>query len=332
MFISSLPINGSVGANIEIGVSEVLGGTPGAVLFIGAGGLLDQDPAGLSFDSATNALSVGGSVVLNSLTTLAADGLEVNVAIGNFVFAAKGTTTGFVFQGVDPANPVINLLGVDSATAPALVVQGGATPGAAGHLQSWRRSDGGEGAYIDNAGNLVLKTAAGGGYAQIPEMSAPSAPAAGTIRVYSVTGPSASTGRLAYKDAAGTEQKILASTWLMGPYFWDLPLASDIIAAAAVTEDISFAANFSGSLVKALIGATAQAIFTVKKLTAGGVTSTIGTFTFAAGGAGSPQSAALATTGGVAQTATSGDLIYIESPAQDATLADVAVSLRALRQ
>jgi hypothetical protein len=104
------------------------------------------------------------------------------------------------------------------------------------------------------------------------------------------------------------------------------PSASEVLWVA-LTDPGTFAANFSGSVGKAQVAATASTVVTIRKDT-GGVLSTIGTATFAIAG----TVPTLATTGGVAQSFVAGDLLGFLFPASpDATLAGIALSLRAQR-
>jgi hypothetical protein len=85
----------------------------------------------------------------------------------------------------------------------------------------------------------------------------------------------------------------------------------------------NFPANFAASVGRCLTNPTATATFTLKKLTAGGVTTTIGTFAISTSGV-----FTFTSTGGAAQSFAIGDSLLIVTPSPaDATLADVAITL-----
>jgi FlaG/FlaF family flagellin (archaellin) len=112
------------------------------------------------------------------------------------------------------------------------------------------------------------------------------------------------------------------------PYIFieDAPTASEDFWVM-MTDPGTFPANFSGSFGKALVAATASTVLTIKKLSAG-VTTTIGTATWGIAG----TTPTLATTGGLAQSFLAGDMVgYVFPASPDATLADIAISLRAQR-
>lgn len=89
----------------------------------------------------------------------------------------------------------------------------------------------------------------------------------------------------------------------------------------------NYAANFANSSGRCLTNPAATATFTLKKLTAGGVLSTIGTFVISTSGV-----FTFASTGGLAQSFAIGDSLLIVTPSPaDATLADVAITLAGSR-
>lgn len=98
--------------------------------------------------------------------------------------------------------------------------------------------------------------------------------------------------------------------------------ASSAIARIIMTEAGTFAANFSGSEAKAKTASTGTATVTVNKNG-----SALGTVIFTTSATGS-----FATTGGAAQSFAAADIIEFSFPASpDATLADIAITLRGVR-
>jgi hypothetical protein len=115
---------------------------------------------------------------------------------------------------------------------------------------------------------------------------------------------------------------------LLTPYIFieGVPTASEFFRIV-LTDNGTFAANFSGSSGLASVAATASTVVTVNIIHSGTPT-TIGTATWAISG----TAPTLATTGGLAQNFVAGDVVEFVFPASpDATLANIALSLRAQR-
>ena len=98
-----------------------------------------------------------------------------------------------------------------------------------------------------------------------------------------------------------------------------------LIALCCFDVAVSFPANFSGSKGFCGTNPTATATYTVKK-NSGGTVTTIGTVAISTGGA-----FTFASTGGTLQSFAAGDVLLILTPASDATLADVAMTLAGYR-
>jgi hypothetical protein len=87
---------------------------------------------------------------------------------------------------------------------------------------------------------------------------------------------------------------------------------------------ITIAANFSGSYAVAGVAATASSVFTLA-YTRSGVTTTIGTITFAAAGT-------VGTLASSAYTSQANDILTLTAPSPaDLTLANIGISILALR-
>lgn len=100
-----------------------------------------------------------------------------------------------------------------------------------------------------------------------------------------------------------------------------VPLAGEELFFHVFTASIKFEASLSGSVAKANVAATAEAVFSIKK---NGVE--FATLTFAAAGTTGSFVAASAT------TFTIGDVLTVIAPAsQDATLAGIAITLAGAR-
>jgi hypothetical protein len=123
-----------------------------------------------------------------------------------------------------------------------------------------------------------------------------------------------------------------ASSWAAEspplPYAQFMPgaPAASAIARLSITEASAFAANFSGSSGLARTASSTTAI-TAINLVHAGTTTQIGSVTFS-----TSTTATFGTTGGTVQSMAAGDLLEFAYPSSaDATLADVAITLRATR-
>ena len=123
-----------------------------------------------------------------------------------------------------------------------------------------------------------------------------------------------------------------ASSWAAEspplPYAQFMPgvPAASAIARLSITEASAFAANFSGSAGLARTASSTTAITAINVVHAG-TTTQIGSVTFS-----TSTTATFGTTGGTVQSMAAGDLLEFAYPASaDATLADVAITLRATR-
>ena len=98
------------------------------------------------------------------------------------------------------------------------------------------------------------------------------------------------------------------------------PVHGETVFRYVVPQAINIAASFSGSIAKSEVAATASTVFTINRNG-----SSIGTFTFATSGTS-------ATFSGSAVSLSIGDVISVVAPVtQDTTLANIAVTIKALR-
>ncbi len=182
MFISSLPTNGSVGANVQIDASSVLGGTAGALLFVSSGGLLTQDPTKLFYDIANDQLVLGanlaGGVTSLYIVEHATSNLIMGWASTNYARSVLWSTGGCSVNTTDwhvnlssSATPyaiqeddaaarrtqyLLDLQGSASTrTFPMMRIRLGATPGAGGHALTVRTSADAEVMNIASDGSLT---------------------------------------------------------------------------------------------------------------------------------------------------------------------------------
>lgn len=106
----------------------------------------------------------------------------------------------------------------------------------------------------------------------------------------------------------------------IGIFIDQSPLAGEEVFRYVFADSVDFAASLSGSVSKAAVAATSEAVFSVKKNG-----SEFGTITYAAAG----------DTGTFAGTATnfaSGDILSVEAPnPADDTLADISITLAGIR-
>lgn len=112
----------------------------------------------------------------------------------------------------------------------------------------------------------------------------------------------------------------------VGGYYSGKPAGSSILLSHLVTEAATLPAGLTGSHFRARDAATGDAEATIRRTTSGGSASTLGTLTWAAAGTVPTVSFASDVSLSV------GDWLEIVAPATaDATLADIACSIRAIK-
>ncbi len=122
------------------------------------------------------------------------------------------------------------------------------------------------------------------------------------------------TGQTLVKTAAGFG-------WLGGGFIYSVVGKTLASERYSVTAPYAFTALQANCSAKALVAATATAVFTIKKGTVASPT-TVGTFSFAASGT-------VATVSITAGSIAAGDIVWIEPPGSpDATLADISFAVR----
>lgn len=139
------PSTGGGVGGITIG-GTVTGGTPGSVLFVGAGPVLAQDNANFNFNDATNALFVGGTITGSNLS---------GTNTGDVTLTAVGSSPNA--NGASLAGQVLTLQPADG-TNPGLLTSGAQSIGGAktftGAISASNLSG-------TNTGNVTLGTANG---------------------------------------------------------------------------------------------------------------------------------------------------------------------------
>lgn len=100
--------------------------------------------------------------------------------------------------------------------------------------------------------------------------------------------------------------------------------AADELVNVPVTIPLNIAANLAGTTVFDTTLATANAMFTINKIS-GGATTVLGTVTINSAG---HTACTLAGAGG---SLLAGDTLQVVAPAQDATLADVGITIQTTR-
>jgi hypothetical protein len=125
---------------------------------------------------------------------------------------------------------------------------------------------------------------------------------------------------------AALEAALAAVRYVVGGYYTGTPGADAIVLSHLVTEALTLPATLTGSIFRARVAATASAVATIRRTTSGGTATTLGTLTWAA--AGTVPTVSFASDVALA----AGDWLEIVAPATaDATLADIACSIRAIK-
>jgi hypothetical protein len=126
-------------------------------------------------------------------------------------------------------------------------------------------------------------------------------------------------GTGAYADLTGKPPEANDAYVFMG----GLPTANILVLKIVFGRAVTFPANFSGSKLHASVASTASKVFDIRKNG-----SSVGSCTVAAAG----TTATFTSTGGAAVNFAIGDRLEITTPAaQDATLADVSITLLSTR-
>lgn len=147
----------------------VKNGTVGSVLFVGAGGVLQEANANLYWDDSNKRLGVGttspsykidvngeGKITqIRSNRLLSTGNVDLALGTSDTIFVTIKATTGDV--GIGDSTPDGKLdIQSNSASTPVLIVQG--TTAQAAHLTSWQNSVGTPLAYVDSSGNLFCQS------------------------------------------------------------------------------------------------------------------------------------------------------------------------------